>query len=623
MGFQLKAADVAVPVEEEMHPGPGEGAPAGARSPAGPAGRPRPGAEAPWLLLLLAAYLAPLLIVSPAVEVPLIDDWNHALSVRHLVEEGRLWIANWTATTLVFQVFWGALFAAPFGFSFTTLRLSTLALSFAASLALYLLCREFDVSPPRAFLGALTLWLNPIVFGLSYTFMSDIPFLALYLLATLFSVRGVARARRRDLFAGSCFAALAFLVRHQGALIPLGVLLYGLLARWPPRLFLRRLPAVASAPALAVAGYLAWSRSAGLPRTQGEYIQTLLRDGPRLWNPALTLAGYVLVYLGLFWLPLALGLLPGGARALATRARAPGTRALILAWGVAILALVAFFALRGSKPDYVQGGLVVHPHGAWMPYLEDGSMIHSGGLAPDDLRGARPRVLNGPARVALTALAALALFLLGALPLARARRRGAGVAPASRRLPLGLLGTIGLFQFAGIYLPSIRIMGGDWISFDRYLLPLAPLAIVLGLRAAREVRLSPALVTVGLAGFLLYSLVGTQDWLSYNHLRWELGNELVARGIALEQIDAGMEWDGWHLYEPSQARKIAKPRTPDGPFWTHLIATAVDSTYVVTFSPLPGYDTLWRGEYPSWLHREPVYLYVQQRAAPPPPPPKP
>jgi len=35
--------------------------------------------------------------------------------------------------------------------------------------------------------------------------------------------------------------------------------------------------------------------------------------------------------------------------------------------------------------------------------------------------------------------------------------------------------------------------------------------------------------------------------------------------------------------------------------------------YVISFSPLPGYAIREQRAYPSWLHREPVYLYVLQR----------
>lgn len=559
--------------------------------------------EALSVALLLAAYLLPLVLVPPAGEFPLVDAWTYALSVRHLVEEGRLQISEWTATTLVFQVVWGAAFAKLFGFSFSVLRLSTLTLSFAGGVALYALCREVGIARSRALAGALLFWFNPLTFSLSYTFMSDAPAVGLMLLATLFYVRGVRRSSGLTLVLGSCFAGLAFLVRHPGILVPLAVLVYGALVPWPPRLLARRVFSIAALPALVVAGYLAWAQDHGLPLEQGRVFAAMLQHGPALWQPALILTGYILFYLGLSCLPLALGF--GGSTARATAGMPHrGHRAAPLGWGVGVAGLACFFAWWGStQPGYAR----------WMPYLRHGTMLQVAGIGPNNLLGERPGFFTLPVRIALTALAAGGLAILGAALYRRivaARQHPAPPAP-----PIGLLALIGLFQFAGIFPVSAHTLGSNWISFDRYFLPLVPLAIVLGLWGVHGLRPASPLLLLGLLGMALFSLAGTQDWLAYNRLRWQLGHELVTRGVPLEQIDAGMEWDGWFLYEYSQQHK-SRPRTANGPFWTQRIAPATDSTYVVAFSPLPGYDVRQRREYPSWLHDEPVYLYLLQRRSP-------
>lgn len=559
-------------------------------------------AEGLSVALLLTAYLLSLLLVPPIGEFPLVDAWSYALSVRHLVEEGRLQVSEWTATTLVFQVAWGAAFAKLFGFSFSVLRFSTLTLNFAGGVALYALCREVGIGRPRALVGTLLFWFNPLTFSLSYTFMSDVPAVSLMLLATLFSARGVRRSSDLDLVVGSCFAGLAFLVRHPGILVPLAVLVYGALVPWPPRLLARRVFSIAALPALAVMGYLAWAQRHGLPHEQGRIFEAMLQHGPILWQPALILTGYILFYLGLSCLPLALGF--GGSTVRAVAALQRGHRTALLLWVVAVAGLACFFAWWGStRPGYVR----------WMPYLRRGTMLQVAGIGPNNVLGERPGFFTLQARIALTALAAGGLIVLGIAlyrRIASARRQ-----PMLPTPPLGMIALIGLFQFAGIFPTSAHTLVSKWISFDRYFLPLIPLAIVLGLWAAQELRPSPTFLLLGLLGMALFSLAGTHDWFSHNRLRWQLGHELVARGVPLEQIDAGMEWDGWFLYEYSQQHKL-RPRAADGPFWTQRIAPATDSTYVVSFSPLPGYEVRQRREYPSWLHREPVYLYLLQRRTP-------
>src|SRR5688572_19157098 len=74
------------------------------------------------LALAMSALVA---LVPPHGEFPVDDDWVYAGVVQSLVEQGRLEIPVWAATSLVLQAYWGGLFAHLFGFSHTTLRVST------------------------------------------------------------------------------------------------------------------------------------------------------------------------------------------------------------------------------------------------------------------------------------------------------------------------------------------------------------------------------------------------------------------------------------------------------------------------------------------------------------------
>ena len=142
---------------------------------------------------ILAAYAVPLLIVPSTLGLPLIDDWSYQRSVARLVEDGELWVAPWTATTLVLQIGWGALFALPFGAGPVVLRGSTLVASFGGTLAAYALYRALGATKGRAVIGALAVWFNPIGFGLSYTFMTEVPYLALLTAAAWATVRAAGR----------------------------------------------------------------------------------------------------------------------------------------------------------------------------------------------------------------------------------------------------------------------------------------------------------------------------------------------------------------------------------------------------------------------------------------------
>jgi hypothetical protein len=129
------------------------------------------------------------------------------------------------------QILWGALFSRLLGFSFTALRLSTLVLAWAGLLAFYGTLRELGTRPPLAGLGTLLLWCNPVVFVLSHSFMTDVPFVSLMSAALFGYVRWVKRGRTWDLSLGSVTALLACLTRQPGAALALIPLAYLLLAR--------------------------------------------------------------------------------------------------------------------------------------------------------------------------------------------------------------------------------------------------------------------------------------------------------------------------------------------------------------------------------------------------------
>ena len=157
-------------------------------------------------------------------DVPVIDDWTYAWSVEQLLYHGRFAMLDWSAVFPVGPAIWGAAWSLVFGFSFATLRLSTLVLALVGCGALYLILRELDASPRVALLGALSVAANPVFFLLSSSFMTDVPFVALTLLALLCYVRAHRRGEARLLWWGGLWACLSCLDRQIGVLTPVAAL---------------------------------------------------------------------------------------------------------------------------------------------------------------------------------------------------------------------------------------------------------------------------------------------------------------------------------------------------------------------------------------------------------------
>lgn len=556
-------------------------------------------------LAILAAYVIPLLIVRPTLHRALIDDWNYQLSVRHLVNQHQLWVAPWTAATLVFQIFWGALFAWPFGVGPIALRISTLVASFGGTLATYGLCRELEVTPRRAVIGGLAVWFNPITFSLSYTFMTDVPYLALMTAAIYAIVRASRRGSLGLLVVGSTLAGLAFLVRQQGILIPLAAFAWFLVT--PPRWFRAR-PYRASAALLgpcllAVQEYYLWIWSRGMPATQGDYFSDIRRAG---WSGTLDLSIKIaivgLFFVGLFILPITIGSL---AELPVAWRRASNT------WRGGIMVGFACLILW-TRWYYVEH------NGRSFPFIPWGGMIHEDGLGVLDSVGVRPFFFTNTIWLALGILCALSAAA-GAVLIAGGER---GVAPAATgRTPstswlAGLVGAFGVGQFLGVIPPSLHII--QFITFDRYFIPLLPLAVALVLWSLRGFTFVPGIALAVLVLLGVVNLLGVQDWFAFKQVQWETAAWLVNdQGIAANIVDGGPQWDGLHFYEYSLSHPYDRvARQPNDVWWLWLIAPNIDPVYVVAASPTPppNYTLYAKRPYHSWVRSKAVsYVYVWRR----------
>ena len=543
------------------------------------------------IVLVFTVFLLSMFIIPTFNNVPVGDDWVYTRSVETLVEDGRLEILDLSVVTLVFQVLWGALFST-FGVSFVSTRLSTIVLVLLSTAALYALCRDMQVSPQRSALGAAVYLFNPLTFGLAFTFMTDPHFTALLVISAWLYIRGLRPAQCSPgtvLFA-SAVAALAFLVRQQGVLIPAAVGVYLLFAsRWKPNAAGARMAGfVGGIPLLAVVLYYLWLFFIhGAPEQQGAFLGEMIDAGARESRILVSRMTYIaLAYIGVFVLPIALGAVPA-LRSL----RMPGSWAGRLALGAWLLALIA-------------GAIVFTQAGRHMPYIPQYASPQ--GIGPTDLYGGRPWLLDGGVVSWLTWIAVMcsATFILFI-----ATRLFNGASP--ERGSASLLCMIGLWQFLGALPPSFHFR--NWIiSVDRYLLPLVPISVVLVLWALNDRRLVLPVAWIATALIAAFSIIGTRDFLVFQGATWEMAQEAVESGIPLVQLDAGASWDGYYLYDYSLEHGIDQ-RTLEGPWWTDLFGPATDSTYVVSTRVLPDHRVIQQAPFSSWMDDDARTMYLLQK----------
>jgi len=172
-----------------------------------------------------------LLVVNPIGDFPLNDDWAYAENVKALVVDHKIYFSDWPAMTLIVHTVWGALFCKIFGFSFTVLRFSNLIMGWFGLLATYALFREGNFSKKNAFWCTLLIGFNPIYFSLSYTYMTDVPFYTLVVMASLYFIKALNGKGDYNIIFATLYSVLAVLMRQLGVLMPLAFLFIFLIKR--------------------------------------------------------------------------------------------------------------------------------------------------------------------------------------------------------------------------------------------------------------------------------------------------------------------------------------------------------------------------------------------------------
>jgi hypothetical protein len=565
-----------------------------------------------WPVLIpLALFAIAAMVVPTMTNIATTDDWGYTRSVEILLDEGHLRVFPVVAATAVGQILWGALFGLIFGMTLGVMRLSTVVMVALGSVALYAILRQLGIGRGRSTAGMALYLFNPLGFILAFTFMTDPHFVSVLLISLALYMHGLRLGREIGwvIVLASIVAGYAFLIRQQGALIPLSVVLWLIVSRRLPlsRSGIRRALHVALAPALMVLGYYLWLRFFNdVPNVQEGFLREVIDAGwPGTWLLLQRLPFYVVMYLGVFLIPVVIALLPGFRERLQGRFfESPLGYWLFL--GFTGVALTMFFVMTAK------GGL--------MPFMPQ--FVGPSGFGPPDVQGSRRRIVGeGMLLEALTITAILGAILIGLLVLRhvaggrqvlRPRRPAVGT-PENHAA--GLVAMVAAWQFIGMLPPSYHYLNRG-VSLDRYMLPMVPLAIAIVLWAVRDISLAQPVTWLGIALFAVVSTAGTRDYLVFMDAVWDMGRFANERGVENTKLDAGSGWDGYHLYTYMLDEGITKAKSPPGsPWWVYFYAKPTDSTYIVStvLRPHRGYIMVAHREYDQWLDDEPGDVYLLRR----------
>ncbi len=481
--------------------------------------------------LLLATCV---LITWPIAEIGINDDWSYIWSAHRLAQTGHIVYDGWTTSMLGWQLYLGALAEKLFGFSFTGVRAPMLFVAVATAVLLQRLLVRFGLSDANAVFGTLLFVLCPIFLPLSFSFMGDVPglfclFLCFYSCARALAARTEARA------AGwLTFAALTNIAGGTVRQIAwLGVLLIIPSTVW----LLRRSKLIVGVGIglwltgiVSVAWLLHWAAS------QPFFIHEPLIAHALGLHEVMRLAAWLAsqaAELCLLLLPLS------AAFAWSFPWKQPRYRRTAAACAAVAVGLTGLLMVSA------------HIRHHWLlPFSigYSGNYVSAEGLLEvPGVLGTRPDILPIPVRAVITFVTFLcAACACAVLLLVRPGVRGQARQPELPTRSLLML----LLPYTAAY---ALLTGMRLLFYDRYLLPLLFVAIVLLLRWHQQhtARSLPWPAAATLALFAVFSVSTMHDLFAAERARAGAAREVVAAGHPRTALHAGYEYDGWTQLEVS------------------------------------------------------------------------
>lgn len=467
--------------------------------------------------IVIGWYVFALAVLHPLTDAPVVDSWLYASAVRRFLRTGEIRWAGFTQAMPVVQVLYGAAWARAFGANAVSLEISTVLIAIACGVMFYALAIRCGARRWQALAATGLLICNPCFTFLSFSFMTEIPFLAL-VTATYLAFANATGARARWwLWLTAALAAIGFMIRPFAAMTIAGcvdaILIYdsGLLGkhRSEQRVGIARLLSMLApfAVALAICTLIwIWLTVLGpkpwdLQRDENHFAYIFMV------SPAVYLRSGVLgplLYLGTVLAPLAL-----------LQLVTPRWRRTAIV-GVAIFGL-AVYLMR------IDHSLPVTPEyscfGGWHNVLI--------------LRGLSNRFFWESnwqyVFIALGSLGAAGLIVGFAKIFMRMRRAAAAI-------------VIGAMIYWAATIPL-------WFYNDRYYLVLVPAgAIVLALAPLPRTRLVKSAAFAMTLAMGLMSLGGTYSYQRGLGVILAARNALEREGVRRSSIDAGYSLNGEDLY---------------------------------------------------------------------------
>jgi hypothetical protein len=560
----------------------------------------------PALFCALAVLLCEL-VSRPFVNMGIGDDWPYSLMAQKLATTGHVFYNGWAAPMLGWQLYLAAALIKLFGFSFTTVRMSTLLVAMALAFVLQRTLVHANISERNATIGTLALVLSPLYLILSVTFESDIQGLFAIVICLYGCLRALQAPTSRAAISWLCFAVLTNAICGTSRQIAwLGILVMVPSALWLLRAQRRVLLAGAAATvagALFIFACMHWLKQQ--PYSIPEHLL------PDTFPVAHTVGQFFHTFLDAPFL-----LLPIVALFLPEMRKSP-PRVLVILSTVSLGYLLLAILLRYSHAD-----LLLEPtQRDWVTVY---GIFESLGI-----KGKPPLLLHTGAQVLLT-IASIG-GLIGLIASLFHSRGTPPVVDSSTRISWKQLGVL-LAPFTIAY-TLLLIPQATTGLFDRYTLGLLVVALLCLVRWYQD-RIQPRLPLAGvlLVGIVaIYGIATTHNMFALYRARVTLAAELRAAGVPDTSVDNGWEYNfGVELQHsdfintptivvPAHAYIPIPPLSAGTcPMQWYDRTPHIHPLYGVSFDPNKCYGpaSFDPVHYSRWLASKPGTLYIVRYTAP-------
>jgi hypothetical protein len=552
----------------------------------------------PAVMCALAVLLCEL-VSWPYTTMGVCDDMSYILIARKVAETGHIFYNGPTTPFLGWQLYLGALFIKLFGYSLTTVRLSTLLVSAVLAFVLQRLLVRANISERNATVGTLALVLSPLYLVLSVTFMSDIQGLFAVVLCLYGCLRALQAETGRSAIAWVCFAVAADGICGTSRQIAwLGILMMVPSTVW---LLRSRRQVMVGAAVANLAGMLwVYECLQWFKRQPYNVPEHVFSDSFNAAHAASQL-GHILLDAPFLLLPIVALFLPGLRR----------NRRWVLVVGALLSAGYLFLA---TYPSHVRGSFPLDPTGGdWVDiYGVYGFMI---------LKGNPPILLSRAVQVVFTVVSVGGVLGLISLLVDRVSVRESAATVSWKQLGV-LVG-----PFVAVYGLLLIPRAGDFHLTERYLLALLVVALVCMVRYYQDaIRPQLPWVCAALVAVMaVYAVVNTHNTFAVDRGRVVMANELLAAGIPDIAVDNGWEYNqgvelehagfinDYRMINPKGKYKEAAP-LPEGTCEVngHDLTPHIVPRFGISFDPgaCYGMAPFAPVHYSRWPWFEPGTLYV-------------